>query len=264
MTALPFTGTCVLVTAGGGGIGRAIASAFAGQGAQVQICDIDPEAVAAMNRPNEGLGAVVADVADEGAVAGLFEATLERFGGKLDVLVNNAGIAGPAGPIEQMDLAAWDATFQVNVHGTFLCLRHAVPVMKAAGAGAIINIASTAGTMGYPLRAPYAAAKWAIVGLTKTLAMELGPAGIRVNAISPGSIKGPRMEGVIAREAAARGADPEAVRAGYRNQTSLRTFIDAEDIAEAALFLASPQGKRISGLVLAVDGHTETLSTMTL
>ena len=261
---MSFEGTTVLVTAGGSGIGRAIALAFAGQGAQVQICDVDPDLVEQMDRPDLGLGALGADVADEAAVKRLFEATLARFGGRLDVLVNNAGIAGPAGPIESLDLDQWDATFQVNVHGAFLCLRQAVPVMKAAGAGAIVNIASTAGLMGYPLRAPYAAAKWAVVGLTKTLAMELGPHGIRVNAICPGTVDGPRMDRVIAAEAAARETTPEAVREGYRNQVSLRTFIDAEDIAETALFLCSPQGARISGQALAVDGHTETLATMTL
>ena len=254
----------VLVTAGGSGIGRAIALAFAGRGAQVQVCDLDPARVAEMDRPAEGLGAVQADVADEAAVARLFEATLARFGGRLDVLVNNAGIAGPTGPIESLELAQWDATFQVNVHGAFLCLRQAVPVMKAAGAGSIVNIASTAGLFGYPLRTPYAAAKWAVVGLTKSLAMELGPAGIRVNAVCPGSVEGPRIDRVIQAEAAARGVASETVRAGYQRQVSLRSFITADDIAETVLFLCSPQGRMISGQAFAVDGHTETLATMSL
>ena len=254
----------VIVTGGGAGIGRAIAESFSVAGAMVHICDVLPDRVAQMIRPERGWGATLADVRNEAEVERLFEEALARFDGRLDILINNAGSSGPTGPIETMSLAEWDDTFQTNVRGAFLMLRHALPPMKAAGAGAIVNIAATAGTFGYPLRAPYAAAKWAIVGLTKTLAMELGPAGIRVNAICPGSVSGPRMDKLIDVEAAARDATPSAVRSGYVNQVSLRTFVESEDIAEAVVFLCSDKAARISGQILAVDGNTEILATMAL
>jgi len=257
-------GRCLVVTAGGAGIGRAIAEVLTGRGALVHVGDIDPDRVRDMQRPDQRLGATLADVGDERAVDHLFDEALDRFDGQLDGLVNNAGIAGPTGPLETMRRADWEATFRVNVHSAFSCLRRALPVMKARGSGSIVNIASTAGTMGYPLRTPYAAAKWALVGLTKSLAMELGPSGIRVNAVSPGSVSGPRMDAVIEAEAKARGVDAETVRGGYVRQTSLRTFVDAHDIAETVAFLCSGQGAKISGQVLAVDGHAETLATLEL
>ena len=154
----------------------------------------------------------------------------------------------------------WRRTLAVGLDGTFYCLRRAVPLLKRAGGGSIVNISSTAGLMGYPLRAPYTAAKWAVVGLTKSLAAELGPFSIRANAICPGSVDGPRMDRVIAAEAAARGVAPEQVRESYLRQTSLRTFIAAEDITNMALFLCAEEGRHISGQALAVDGHTESLS----
>lgn len=257
-------GKRVLVTGGGAGIGRAIAELFAEQGAEVQICDTDAESVAYMHQPEQGIQATVTDVSDESGVDHLFDETLDRFEGRLDVLVNNAGVAGPTGVIESLSLPDWKSTFDVNLHSAFLCLRRAVPVMKQAGAGSIVNISSTAGLMGYPLRTPYAAAKWALIGLTKTLAMELGPMGIRVNAICPGSIDGPRMDSVIAKEAVARGVDESKVRDGYIRQVSMRTFIDARDIAESVVFLCSDKAGKISGQALSVDGHNETLTTVEL
>jgi NAD(P)-dependent dehydrogenase (short-subunit alcohol dehydrogenase family) len=161
-----------------------------------------------------------------------------------------------------MSLRDWKATFEVNVHSAFLCLRRAVPVMKEAKSGCIVNISSTAGLMGYPLRTPYATAKWGVIGLTKSLAMELGPRGIRVNAICPGSVDGLRMDRVIANEAKAVGVEESEVRKGYVRQVSMRTFIDAADIAETAVFLCSDKAARISGQALSVDGHNETLSTV--
>ena len=255
-------GKRVLVTGGGGGIGQAIAEVFAEQGAQVQVCDVDPESVARMQRPKQGIQAILADVSDEDSVDQLFDQTLDRFDGQLDVLVNNAGVGGPTGVIESMSLPDWKATFDVNLHSAFLCVRRAVPVLKQAQAGSIVNISSTAGLMGYPLRAPYAAAKWALIGLTKTLAMELGPAGIRVNAICPGSIDGPRMDSVIAREAKALGVDESKVREGYVRQVSMRTFIDVREIAETVVFICSDRAAKISGQTLSVDGHNETLATV--
>ena len=257
-----FEGSRVLVTAGASGIGRAIAHAFWKAGAKVYICDIDKEALDARMQEMPGLSGHVADVGDPDQVDRLFDAVLAECGG-LDVLVNNAGIAGPAGPIEDCDPADWRRTQEVTLDGTYLCIRRALPAMKAARAGSIVNISSTAGVLGYPLRTPYAAAKWAVVGLTKSLAMEVGPLGIRVNAICPGSISGPRMDRVIANEAAARGQPEELIRRGYVAQASLRTFIDAEDIASMALFVCSKAGAKITGQALCVDGNNETLATGT-
>lgn len=252
----------VIVTGAGAGIGRAIAEIFAREGASVFICDIDDESVDRMNREGKGIRAIRADVGSESDVDVLFDEALDYFDGRLDALVNNAGIGGPTGGIESMEFDAWKSTFEVNVHSAFLCLRRAVPVMKRAGRGSILNVSSTAGFMGYPLRTPYAAAKWAINGLTKSLAMELGPMGIRVNSICPGSVDGPRMDRVIAKEAKALGVDEAEVRKGYVRQVSMRTFIDAEHIGETAVFMCSDRAAKMSGQILAVDGHNETLTTV--
>ena len=255
---------CVIVTGGGDGIGRAIAEGFSREGALIYVCDIDKAKVAEMNRPEQRLRATQADVSCEADVDLVFDEALEIFQGRLDAIVNNAGVSGPTGPIESMSLSSWKDTFEVNLHSALWCLRRAVPVMKKAKSGSIVNISSTAGLMGYPLRTPYAAAKWGLIGLTKSLAMELGPMGIRVNAICPGSIDGPRMDQVIAREAEVLGTIPSKVRDGYVRQVSMRTFIDAEDIAEAVVFLCSDKAARISGQALSVDGHNETLATVSL
>jgi len=252
----------VIVTGAGDGIGRAIAETFSREGARVLSCDIDAERVAAMDRPEHGLHSVQADVSSESDVDRMFDLASKLFSGRLDVLVNNAGVSGPTGPIESMSPQSWRDTFEVNLHSAFLCLRRAVPIMKDAKSGAIVNIASTAGILGYPLRTPYAAAKWGLVGLTKSLAMELGPAGIRVNAICPGSVNGPRIDRVIRKEAAALGVDESQVRRGYVQQVSMRTFVDAADIAEMAVFLCSEGAARVSGQALSVDGHNESLSSV--
>ncbi len=240
----------VIVTAGASGIGRAIAEAFLADGAQVHIADLNIEAVE--DRPN--LTASVANVADEDSVAQLFDDALGHLGG-LSVLINCAGIAGPTAALENIALKDWHDCLAVNLDGTFLCSRLAIPHLKAAGAGSIVNISSTAGLMGYPLRSPYASAKWALIGLTKTMAMELGPFGVRVNAICPGSVDGPRMDRVIAAEAEKKGVEAQVIRDRYTADTSLRTFIDAEDIADMAVFLSSPQAHRVSGQAIPVDGH---------
>jgi NAD(P)-dependent dehydrogenase (short-subunit alcohol dehydrogenase family) len=247
----------VLVTAGASGIGHAIATGFAAEGAEVWICDIDEAALARAFPEDANVTARRADVADADQVATLFEEIHQS--GPLDVLVNNAGIGGPTGPIESMDPADWQRTLQVNLFADFLCCRQALPGMKARGSGSIINLASTAGIMGYPLRSPYAAAKWGVVGLTKSLAMEVGPYGIRVNAICPGAVRGERMERILAQETAARGLPSEQIEAEYSRQTSLRTWVDASEIADMVIFLASDKASKVSGQIIGVDGNTETL-----
>ena len=252
------TGLRVIVTAGAGGIGRAIAGTFYAQGAKVHICDVATEALATAARELPGLGTTVADVADPSQVDRLFDEALGTLGG-LDVLVNNAGIAGPTVPVETMDIGAWDRTIAVNISSQFYCARRAVPLLKAAGGGLIANLSSVAGLFGYPLRAPYAASKWAVIGFSKTLAMELGDDKIRVNAICPGLVAGPRIEGVISARAEARGVALDVMREKHLAQNSLHTFVSAQDIADLILFLCSPAGSKISGQSLALDGNTESL-----
>ncbi len=249
----------VVVTAGAAGLGRAIAEGFYRAGARVYVCDVDANGLKDLAVARPEIGRSRADVADPDQVARLFEEARAGLGG-LDVLINNAGIAGPTGPTEDCGIEDWRRTLGVNLDDAFYCLRHAIPLIKAAGAGSIVNLSSTAGLFGYPLRAPYVASKWALVGLTKTLAIELGPFGIRANAVCPGSIDGPRMDRVIAAEAAARGTSEAVVREAYTRQTSLRSFIDASDVAEMVLFLCSDAGAKITGQAMAVDGHTESLS----
>lgn len=251
-------GKRAIITAGAAGIGRAIAESFVNAGARIHICDVDQAQLDAATIAMPDVGATVADVADAAAVDRLFGDAVDRLGG-LDILVNNAGIAGPTAPAEDITPADWRRTIAVDLDGAFLCARRAIPLLKEAGAGTIVNISSTAGLFGFPGRSPYAAAKWGLIGLTETLAMELGPFGVRVNAICPGAVDGPRMDRVIAADAAARGLDPAAVRTAYVDQVSMRTFVDAADIANMALFVCSDAGARISGQALAVDGHTESL-----
>lgn len=251
-------GLRVLVTAAGSGIGRAIAETLLTNGARVHICDLSAERLAECQAALPDIGATQADVADPRQVDPLFDAAVAHLGG-LDVLVNNAGIAGPTGPVETLDPDGWDRTMAVNINSQFYCARRAVPLIKSAGGGAIINLSSAAGLFGYPLRTPYAASKWAVIGLTKSLAMELGDFGIRVNAICPGPVEGPRIDGVISARAQARGESFEAMRAAYQRQNSLHTFIQAQDIANLVLFLCSPAGSKISGQALSIDGNTESL-----
>ncbi len=242
----------VLITAGGSGIGRAMATAFAAAGHQVWVTDVDAASLADV--PSDWRATVV-DVTDEPGMTTLFAAINETWGG-LDALCANAGIAGPTARVEDIALDDWRACVSVNLEGAFLAAKHAAPMMKAAGSGAMVLTSSTAGLYGYPNRAPYAAAKWAVIGLMKTLAMELGPFGIRANAICPGAVEGPRMEGVLQREATAKGMTRDQVYEGYASGTSMGRFVEARDIANMAVFLASDAARLVSGQVIAVDGHT--------
>ncbi len=253
-------GKRVIVTAGAAGIGRATAEAFEDAGARVFVCDIDEEALADLAAKRPGIGHIRADVAEEANVDRLFDEALAALGG-LDILVNNAGIAGPTGPVETLDLEGWKRCLAVNLDGMFLCTRRAVPEIAKAGGGSIVNLSSTAGLFGFPNRTPYATAKWGVIGLTKTLAMELGPRGIRVNAICPGPVAGARIERVIAADAKVTGRTVDETREAYLRTNSLRTFVDAADIAGMILYLCSDLGRRITGQALAVDGGTETLRT---
>ena len=252
-------GKRVIITAAADGIGKATAIAFIDAGARVHICDVDADKLAVIQAQVPGLGATLADVADPAQVDRLFDAAEASLGG-LDVLVNNAGIAGPTGGIETMADDDWRRTIDVNINGHFYCLKRAVPLLKAAGGGSIVGLSSTAGIMGFPYRGPYAASKWAVVGMTKSLAMEIGEFGIRVNAICPGPVAGERIERVIAAEAELRGETLDDARQRHLSTISLGTFVEAQDIAAMIVFVCSDAGAKISGQALAVDGHTETLA----
>lgn len=246
----------VLVTAGASGIGLAIARAFAHHGAAVLVTDINPEAV--RQAQTLGVHAVVSNAADEDQVRQLASIVQERLGG-LDVLVNNAGVAGPTGPIETLDADDWKMTFDVNVHGQFYCIKHLLPLLRASRRASIINMSSAAGRLGMAGRSPYSASKWAVIGMTKTLAIELGPENIRVNAICPGAVNGPRIESVIEAKAHMLGRPTAEVAALYHSQSSLNQLVEPEDIANMAVFLAGDAAQRISGQAMAIDGNTEKL-----
>lgn len=243
----------VVITGGAAGIGAVMATRFASSGDHVTVIDADGDAVSRM-ADRDGIEAHEADVADPSDMERVL-APLDR----IDVMLANAGTGGPAAPVEDIALEDWRACLAVNLDGAFLAAQWAAREMKRRGRGVILLTSSTSGLFGHPERAPYATAKWGLIGLMKTLAMELGPHGIRVNAICPGAVAGDRMERVLRAEGAARGIDPEVLRKGYAETTSLRSWVTAEDIAETALWLASDAARMVSGQALAVDGHTEAM-----
>ncbi len=246
----------VIVTAGASGIGRTVAETFLAQGDSVHVCDISEPHLADVAQALPGIGTTHADVADERQVTRLFEEATSHLSG-LDVLVNNAGIAGPTAAVEEVRLVDWERTLAVNITGQFLCARRAVPLLKQAGSGSIVNMSSVAGRLGLPLRAPYVTSKWAVVGLTKTLAMELGPHGIRVNAILPGLVEGERQTGVIKAKAKALGLSYGELEEELLNSVSLRKKVSPEDVANMITFLCSKRGSSISGQAISVCGNVE-------
>jgi NAD(P)-dependent dehydrogenase (short-subunit alcohol dehydrogenase family) len=247
----------VLVSAGASGIGAAIAARFRADGAEVSICDRDEAAVRYATQIDAALHAVVGDVADAGDAERWVGEVVDLWGG-VDVLVNNAGVAGPTAPVEEIDPVAWRDCLAVNLDSHFLMARLVIPHMKKQKSGAIVTISSTAGLYGYGLRTPYAAAKWALIGFTKSLAVELGPFGIRANVVAPGSVEGPRMGRVVEAEAAQRGVSADVVRREYVESQSIPRFVKPSEIADMCVFLASTQASMVNGQVIAVDGNTET------
>ncbi|WP_034292400.1 SDR family oxidoreductase [Herbaspirillum sp. RV1423] len=250
----------VVVTAGAQGIGLAITASFVEAGAQVHICDVNDDFL--NNARTQFADAPVSysktDVADEAQVDAMFAELAQRWGA-LDVLVNNAGIAGPTARVEETELSAWDQTIAVNLTGPFLCTRRAVPLIKKAGGGSIVNISSVAGRLGFPLRTPYSASKFGVIGLTESWAMELGPSNIRVNAILPGIVAGERQERVIAAKAASYGIGHEEMRERLLSKVSMRKMVTAQDIANQIIYICSPAGSAISGQSLSVCGNVEHL-----
>jgi NAD(P)-dependent dehydrogenase (short-subunit alcohol dehydrogenase family) len=250
----PEPGLRVLISGAATGIGAAIAQAFLEADAQVYICDVDQAAVEKAKAGQPRLHAGIADVSNREQVDRIVADAQARLGG-LDVLVNNAGIAGPTGPVQDIDPEQWERTISTNLNSQYYFLRKSVPLLKeTSGNPCIIAMASVAGRLGYPFRTPYAATKWAIVGLVKSLAAELGPSNVRVNAILPGVVQGDRMDRVIAARAEALGVGFEDMKEEYLQKISLRRMVTVEDIAAMALFLASPAGRNISGQAISVDG----------
>jgi NAD(P)-dependent dehydrogenase (short-subunit alcohol dehydrogenase family) len=255
---LGLDGKRVILTAGGAGIGRVTLQTFVEAGAKVVTCDVDQAALDRLRGELPQVPAIPADVAEPADVDRLFELAKEQLGG-LDILINNAGIAGPTGKIEEIAPDDWRRTLEVNLTGQYLCARRAVPRIRAAGGGSIVNLSSAAGRFGFALRTPYAASKWAVVGLTKSLAIELGPDQIRVNAICPGAVEGDRIDRVIAAKAEAHGVPLETMRQHYVETASMKQLISPQDIANMILFLCSDAGRLVSGQVIGVDGNIEYL-----
>ena len=249
----------VLISGGASGIGRRTAERFLEQGDEVHICDVSGEHVDAFLAANPGATGTTADIGNRKDVDRVFD-DFRKSQDHLDILVNNAGIAGPSAPVDQHDVDGWDECIRVNLSGTFYMTKRAVPLLRKSAQVSIINVLSTAALHGYPLRSAYTASKWGMMGLMKTWAMELGPEGIRVNAVCPTSVEGERIDAVIERDAKQRGLPVEQVREVYLRQTSMRTFVSADDVADVVVFLASDAARKISGQSISVDGHTEGLS----
>ncbi len=243
----------VLVTAGASGIGKEIAAAFISAGDTVYVCDIDEKALAAATNELPGLKTGRCDVGDRAQIVAMVEEATSQLGG-LDILVNNAGIGGPTAPVVELAPDQWEAVLKIDLTGTFLVTKAAIPHLIKAGKGVIINMSSAGGRFGYPNRSPYATAKWGIIGFTKTLSMELGEHDIRVNAIAPGAVDGDRIQRVFQGRAEATGQSLDEVKRISMANQSIKRLVDPADIAALAVFLASDAAKSISGQVLPIDG----------
>jgi NAD(P)-dependent dehydrogenase (short-subunit alcohol dehydrogenase family) len=246
-------GQRVVVTAAAAGIGHTIAEAFLAAGARVAICDIDGEAI---DRAAATLPGAIRERVDVGSAAATtgFVTAVERALGGIDVLINNAGIAGPTANVEDVTPEALDETLAVNVASQFAAARAAVPGMKSRRSGVILNLSSVAGRLAFAMRSPYAASKWAVVGLSRSLAAELGAFDIRVNAILPGHVRTERFDRVIRAKAAAKGIPVEEMREEYLSVVSLKRNVEMDDVANMALYLASPFGRNITGQAISVCG----------
>lgn len=252
-------GLRVLITAGGAGIGRAMTDVFHKAGARVHICDVVQSSLDETVNAFPGVTGTLADVSSLSDVDQLFADAQSSLGG-LDCMINNAGIAGPTGKIENIAIREWERCIAVDVNGMFYCTRLAVPMLKAAGGGSIINLSSAAGRLGFPFRTPYATAKWGVVGFTKSLSMEVGEHKIRVNAIQPGIVEGARIDKVIEDKASAVGISVEEQRKIALEYISMKQMVSPYDIANMALYLASPAGATVTGQAISVCAGVEMLS----
>ena len=248
----------VVISAAADGIGWCIASTLLEKGFTVYASDINQKKIDELNKHpliNKKLFIENVNASDPESVTQYFE-TLSNKVSSISALINNVGIAGPTGMMEDVSVDDWKNTIDTNLNSHFYFTKDAIPLLKNNG-GSVVNLSSTAGIFGFPLRTPYAASKWAIIGLTKSLAMELGQFNIRVNAICPGSVSGDRINRVIKAKANSLGIDEKEVREDFEGMVSLKTFVDKEDIANMVLFLLSDEAHRVSGQIMTVDGNTE-------
>ena len=247
----------IVISAGGSGIGWATAKVCLSKGATIYLCDIDNKSLNKIKKNpqyNKRLFTYKCDASDEDEVANFFD-QINKKTKKIDALINNVGIAGPTGTIEKLTSDDWEQTLKINVISHFYFTKLAIPMLKKNRGGSIINLSSGAGIMGFPLRSPYAASKWAIIGVTKTLAMELGKFKIRVNAICPGTIKGDRMIRVIRDKSKFLKVSKKLIEKDFISMASMNCWIYEEDIGKTCSFLISSDAERISGQVIPVDGN---------
>ena len=255
---LGLKGLRALITAGAGGIGLKVAEAFLGEGAIVHVCDVDKENLAALKKSHPKITSSLCDVSDRAQVAALFKDAIAKLGG-LDCLINNAGIAGPTGPVHEINPEDWDRCLEVCITSQFNCTRLAVEHLKQSKNPSIINLSSAAGKFGFPNRSPYAAAKWGVVGFTKTIAMELGQYGIRCNAILPGTTEGDRIRRVFEAKAQIAGKQMHEIKAASLANASIKEMIQPEQLADMMLLLASHRGRTISGQAISIDSDQQAL-----
>jgi NAD(P)-dependent dehydrogenase (short-subunit alcohol dehydrogenase family) len=253
---LGLSGKRVVISAGAGGIGRVTAERFLAEGARVFVCDVDRAALSALEGLHPDLEAMEADVSDPAQVSAFYDRVEAAFGG-VDILINNAGVSGPTKMVDTVTDAEWAQTIGVNVNGLFYMARRAAALMKAQNFGVILNMSSTAGRLGMPLRSPYSTSKYAVRGLTDSLAVELGQYNIRVNAIMPGLVNGPRGRRVMEEQARARGLTYEAYIPTVLHNISMHSMVEMEEIADMAVFLASDRAPHVSGQSVGVCGNFE-------
>jgi len=249
----------IIISAGASGIGWSTAKICLSKGATVYICDIESKYLKKVQKHplnKKKLFVYECDASNENQVSELFK-KINKKTKKIDALINNVGIAGPTGSLEKLKSQDWERTIQVDVNSHFYFTKKAIPLIKKSKNGSIINISSTAGILGFPLRSPYAASKWAIIGITKTLAMELGKFNIRVNAVCPGSIKGERMKRVIRDKAKFTRVSSKRIEKDFISMSSMKKWILEEDIGKMCAFLISDDSSKVSGQVISVDGNTE-------
>ena len=247
----------IIISAGASGIGWATTKVCLSKGAIVYICDIENKYLKKIKKHplyNKKLFSYQCDASDEDEVSNFFN-QISKKTKKIDALINNVGVAGPTGTIDKLSSDDWERTLKINVISHFYFTKLAIPMLKKNKSASIINISSGAGIMGFPLRSPYAASKWAIIGVTKTLAMELGKFKIRVNAICPGTIKGNRMVRVIRDKAKFLKVSKKLIEKDFISMASMNCWIHEEDIGNMCSFLISKDGERISGQVIPIDGN---------
>ena len=249
----------IIISAGASGIGWATTKICLSRGAFVYICDLDIKSLNKIRKHslnNKRLFSYNCDASNEEEVSNFFN-QIKKKTNKIDALINNVGVAGPTGSLEKLNSKDWENTLHTDINSHFYFTKRAIPLIKKSKNGSIINISSTAGILGFPLRSPYAASKWAIIGITKTLAMELGKFNIRVNAVCPGTIKGDRMKRVIRDKAKFTKISRKSIEKDFISMSSMKQWILEDDIGKMCSFLISDDSSKISGQIISVDGHTE-------